>query len=245
MISVNNNLKELKKELENKRSMLEFRKTLQKDLLERKESIIDVWQTALDDMHRVKMLKNIIKTYYNSYKMKKMSNIQEALGEFTKLVFGDSHKFRLDVSVDRGNTNVNLVSVRDNGDSSGHISVTTSDAEQQLIGYTFQGIVLKEMNSDMILLDEAFSSFGIEEVKTVPTIIGTMRHFQHVIIEHKPELFDELQNTDLDIQYYKLRNSNGTVTVESNENEKTLSKWLEEYEGSDKEKIKKYIQGDK
>lgn len=212
-----NDILRMKEKLE----VLKFLAEKKDHVVEQANSIADVRVESQNDLSELKKLINYLKTFYNNMKIEKMEKIQNAITEVVNNFFDDNHVFKLQVSVERNNTNINLITERKDGSSSGSVKVTTSDAQQQMIGYLLQGIVIREMGSQVILLDEPFSSFGVEEIQKISDILETLSDSQHIIIEHKPELIETLEK-DLGVTKYTMRKRNGVVTTTVNNDEESI-----------------------
>ena len=75
-----------------------------------------------------------------------------------------------------------------------------SGAERQLAGFLVQATTLKNLGSNVLFLDESFSSFGEEEIKKIPDVLETLENFQIVIIEHKSNLFENLERKVVELE---------------------------------------------
>ena len=99
--------------------------------------------------------------------------------------FNNTYNLELESGVNRGKTTVDLVEKDDDGNSVGSLKMMLSGAEQQMAGFSTQKITLANLDGDFMILDEAFSSFGIPEMMQMADILRSVDDVQLILIEHK------------------------------------------------------------
>ena len=92
-----------------------------------------------------------------------------------------------------------MIEVDEKGDKIGDIAMILSGAEKQMTGFLIQSSILNTLNSNFVILDEAFSSFGNKEVKKLPEILKNLDNMQMIVIEHKDEMYE-----DFPVKTYRL-----------------------------------------
>ncbi len=152
--------------------------------------------TKLNDINRVKQLNDdeineakvaiaVLKSNYNNYKKETTLRLQQELSRTINRFFNNTYNLELESGVNRGKTTVDLVEKDDDGNSVGSLKMMLSGAEQQMAGFSTQKITLANLDGDFMILDEAFSSFGIPEMMQMADILRSVDDVQLILIEHK------------------------------------------------------------
>ena len=165
------------------------------------------------DLSDLKTSSDSLKRLYNKEKVKVTTDIEEDITEILNKFFNASYDFTLVPRVERNKPTYRLLDKELVGD----LSEICGGAAQQTLGYLFQIYTLKKLGGGVMWLDEAFSSFGLEEIREIAHVLDDMDDIQLIITEHKEELFEDLnykefkvvQNSDrmtssiIDIGYVK------------------------------------------
>lgn len=141
-----------------------------------------------------------LKTWYSRHKNEKINQLQDDINNILKSFFDGNYNLKLVKRIVRNNEVLELVDSNKNGTDTRSVGLMLSGAERQLAGLLVQITTLKNLGSNLLILDEAFSSFGEEEIKKVPELLEVLDDFQIIIIEHKSELFTELQKKVIELE---------------------------------------------
>lgn len=181
----------------------------------------DIHSNIVDKEQNIHKAIVLTKGWYNKEKQKEINNLQEKINTVLSKFFDNDYNLTLEQGVDRKNRTITLVNERNDSKKVSAMDVTLSGAEQQMAGFLIQiaavtgndiriidGVPIENSNG-VIILDEAFSSFGVEEVQSIPTLLKEVNS-QIILIEHKDELFEEFP-----IKTIRLgRDDNGSTIVE-------------------------------
>lgn len=149
-----------------------------------------------------------LKSWYSRHKNEKINQLQDDINNILKSFFDGNYNLKLVKKISRNKEVLELVDTNKDGTDSRSVSLMLSGAERQLAGLLVQITTLKNLNSNLLILDEAFSSFGEEEIKKVPELLEILDDFQIIIIEHKSELFTELEK-----KVIELESTNGVTKI--------------------------------
>lgn len=149
-----------------------------------------------------------LKSWYSRHKNEKINQLQDDINNILKSFFDGNYNLKLVKKISRNKEVLELVDTNKDGTDSRSVSLMLSGAERQLAGLLVQITTLKNLDSNLLILDEAFSSFGEEEIKKVPELLGILDDFQIIIIEHKSELFTELEK-----KVIELESTNGVTKI--------------------------------
>lgn len=141
-----------------------------------------------------------LKSWYSRHKNEKINQLQDDINNILKSFFDGNYNLKLVKKISRNKEVLELIDTNKDGTDSRSVSLMLSGAERQLAGLLVQVTTLKNLGSNLLILDEAFSSFGEEEIKKVPELLGIFDDFQIIIIEHKSELFTELEKKVIELE---------------------------------------------
>lgn len=167
--------------------IIEKRSSVEEDL----RNIRKVYSQLETDKKNVRLALVSLKSWYGNYKQDIINSLQININKMLNGFFGSKHRIMLKQDVQRGKSVVNMMEVNEKGDNLGDIGVMLSGAERQMTGFLIQSSILSTLNSNFIILDEAFSSFGKDEVKMIPKLLENLDDIQMIVIEHKEEMFEE------------------------------------------------------
>lgn len=208
--------------LREKLNTLLYLKTEADKLKIKEEEINKIYDIAVNELEALGAAIILLKDHYNTKKTNKIETIEIMLTDLVNTFFNDIHKFKLNDDVVRSKNTIELVSVDANGESLGNIQETITDSQQQMVGYAIQKTILNSLGSKFMILDEAFSSFGVKEVAKLPPLIRSIPDFQQIIVEHKQELLDELGD---DIVKIELSQSNNILYHQQADKLKAINQW--------------------
>lgn len=167
--------------------IIEKRASVEEDL----RNIRTVYNQLDIDKKNIRLALVSLKSWYGNYKQDIINDLQNDINKMLNGFFRSKHKIMLKQDVQRGKSVVNMMEVNDKGESMGDIGVMLSGAERQMTGFLIQSSILSTLNSNFIILDEAFSSFGKDEVKLIPRLLENLDDMQMIVIEHKEEMFED------------------------------------------------------
>lgn len=131
----------------------------------------------------------LLKGWYNKSKDTEINNLQDKINNVLSEFFGNKYNLKLTQGVERGNNVVNLVAQGSDGKPISTMDIMLSGAEQQMSGFLIQAATTTVNDESLMILDEAFSSFGVKEVARIPELLAATDK-QILLIEHKDELFE-------------------------------------------------------
>lgn len=143
---------------------------------------------------------NILLNWYDQMKNEKINQLQNDINNILKSFFGGNYNLKLVKDVVRNKNTLELIDENTDGTSKRSVKFMLSGAERQLAGFLVQATTLKNLGSNVLFLDESFSSFGEEEIKKIPDVLETLENFQIVIIEHKSNLFENLERKVVELE---------------------------------------------
>lgn len=161
--------------------------------------ISSVYNQSDEDLRNLKLAITTLKQWYNNHKENIINNLQKDINYMLNIFFTNNHQIKLEQDVQRNKSIVNMIEVDEKGDKIGDIAMILSGAEKQMTGFLIQSSILNTLNSNFVILDEAFSSFGNKEVKKLPEILKNLDNMQMIVIEHKDEMYE-----DFPVKTYRL-----------------------------------------
>lgn len=161
--------------------------------------ISSVYKQSDEDLRNLKLAITTLKQWYNNHKENIINNLQKDINYMLNIFFTNNHQIKLEQDVQRNKSIVNMIEVDEKGDKIGDIAMILSGAEKQMTGFLIQSSILNTLNSNFVILDEAFSSFGNKEVKKLPEILKNLDNMQMIVIEHKDEMYE-----DFPVKTYRL-----------------------------------------
>ncbi len=161
--------------------------------------ISSVYRQSDEDLRNLKLAITTLKQWYNNHKENIINNLQKDINYMLNIFFTNNHQIKLEQDVQRNKSIVNMIEVDEKGDKIGDIAMILSGAEKQMTGFLIQSSILNTLNSNFVILDEAFSSFGNKEVKKLPEILKNLDNMQMIVIEHKDEMYE-----DFPVKTYRL-----------------------------------------
>lgn len=214
--------------LNSKDKLLFIKENIQK-YESKRDNLLKIRTEHEKDMVRFNQLLVVVKEYYNKFKKDKTDRMQNTLTVLVNDFFDDNHVFKFTSDVKRGKNTVSLISVDKYDKSRGSIQTITSDSEQQLIGYLIPKISLYNLGSELMILDEAFNSFGPKEVSKLPLLLTEVGDMQQILVEHKKELFESLDESDIYLVKYTMDKNNNYVYISKCNKDKSeiINQWLD------------------
>lgn len=171
-------------------SLILYQAQEQKKVKEKYLEILSIDDKLKEEHKLTKQAILLLKGWYNKSKDLAINRLQERINIVLGDFFKSDYSLKLVQGVERGHNVVNLVAVGNDGREIGTIEIMLSGAEQQLSGFLIQVATTSGESQGIMVLDEAFSSFGVKEVALLPEILSASDK-QMIIIEHKDELFED------------------------------------------------------
>ena len=184
------------------RVMIEFetQKKQQEKIREKVTELVELEQDGNEEAAVMKKSLVFLKNWYAKSKEEKINALQEDINGVLNQFFSNKYNLKLKTRVVRNKDTLELVDVNNKGEEIKAMKLILSNAEQQMVGFLVQVTTLGNLESSVLFLDEAFSSLGVEEVKIIPDLLEALGDTQLIIIEHKEELFEDIQYPTIELE---------------------------------------------
>lgn len=182
-------IEDIQKEIDKQIMEVDLKNKEYNEILEKKAKV-----EALDKLIEAESLGlrtalTLLEEYYNKKKKENTESLEGKTTEVVNTFFQSNYDFKLLPKVERGKPTYRLK----DENLEGNLEMLLGGAAKQTIGFIFQMVMLKSLNSNFLYSDEGFNSFGIEEIRDLGAVLNTL-DLQLILTEHKDEMFEDIED---------------------------------------------------